>query len=252
MNCAQVPGSIVLTAQVGLFTGGSETEPRAVRRGSAKYCCVTAPVLVTFTVTAVVRLAERDTLLLCGIPLETIRAPLNPMRAVNGRLVWLPDEKKLSSSTNCQRPGCGLFLNNCNAPTGVPNGSIFGCTLTSIPFGSTSTPSRMYPGSAMSSVRLMFDTLVGTSNAKVCVGPAPLRPLPPVSEPVKLAPFAVVAMSVRRLTGICGIVAPPAGCSRMAAPRSPGCEGMKNCAVMFWLWPGARVSFAGDTVPIGA
>jgi hypothetical protein len=53
-------------------------------------------------------LAESIVLGLFGKPVAVINAVLNPIRAVYGKDVWLPEEKKFCTNMKVHRPGCGL------------------------------------------------------------------------------------------------------------------------------------------------
>jgi hypothetical protein len=131
----------------------------------------------------------------------------------------------------------------------LPEASTFGWTLSCIPCGSTSTPSRRYRLSETWTPRLMFLTPAGTSKEKVCVGEVP-RPLWPVSVPVKKPPFGPIGTKVRNAIGTWDWVTPPLeDGKRIATPLSPGCRGMLKRAVTHCVAPGARSKVAGDTEP---
>src|ERR1017187_5608949 len=98
--------------------------------------------------------------------------------------------------------------------------------------------------------RLMSLTWRGTSKAKVWVGPAAGRPLPPVRVPVNEPPVGPIGTSVRSVTGISGSVLLADGVvKRSPAARSPGSDGILNCATTSRLAPAGRSKFDGDTMP---
>ena len=82
--------------------------PSILSRASAKYCSVTTPVLVTATGMVTGVPAGSPTLRSFGRPGAATFAVLKPIEAAKGIDVWFPEAVLLSSSTNCQRPGCGV------------------------------------------------------------------------------------------------------------------------------------------------
>src|SRR5579859_73109 len=216
-------------------------------RGSAKNALVTAAVLVTWSVAVAPVAADTRVRTLPGRPVAATFAASNARVAENGIDVSWPDP--VFWSTKRQRPGCGVARKSCSADSPAPGLTALLAESSTAPLGSTRNPRRPSCGSAVLTASDRSPTPGGTSNAYVCDGSAPGRPLPPVTVPAKAPPCASVGTTMRTPMGI-SETAPP--WKRRAAERSPGVLGTWNVAVTAALPPGGRSSVAGETLPSAA